>query len=78
MEKLGTKETNMETNHTEWHSERLQRRLDELNEIDQPWQGSAERMAQIALEKDIIGFELAMRYAEEKEIQIEEAWHERV
>jgi hypothetical protein len=63
--------------HYQQPAERLQERLAQLNEIDQPWQGSRERLAQIALEKDIIGFELAMRYAEEKEIQIEEAWSEK-
>lgn len=63
-------------NHTEWHSERLQRRLDELVAIDQPWQNE-ERRGQIQGEMTRIAFEMSERYRETKEQEIEEAWHER-
>lgn len=65
----------MENNHTEWHSDRLQRRLDELSEIDQPWQND-ERKGQIQSEMTKIAFEMSERYREIKELEIEEAWHE--
>ena len=55
----------MEHNHYEQPTERLESRLQELLEINKPWQGSAERVAQIRSEMAIIGFELACRYAKE-------------
>lgn len=60
-------------NHTEWHSERLQRRLDELTAIDQPWQNE-ERRAHIRTEIGRIVREQIARYAEARGESVAESW----
>jgi hypothetical protein len=64
-------------NYVEQQFERLQRRLDELVSINQPWQ-CEERREVVEREMTHIAFEMSERYREEKAIQIEEAWNERV
>lgn len=53
-----------EHNHTEWTDERLSQRLQELTEINQPWQGSAERLKTIRTQMALITFEQMQLYAE--------------
>ena len=63
----------MEHDHTEQPPERLNVRLQELSEIDKDWQ-CRERRYQVQYEIGLIAFELSCRYAESKDIEIEEAW----
>lgn len=65
----------MENNHTEWHSERLQRRLDELVAIDQPWQCSERREA-VRREMTLICLEQIAKYSEERGQSVAESWKE--
>lgn len=53
-----------EHNHTEWSDERLYQRLTQLTEINQPWQGSRERLRTIQDEMSYIVFEQMQRYGE--------------
>lgn len=61
-------------NHVEWHDERLNRRLAELTEINQPWQGSRERLRDIQTEMALVVFEMTARYAENKGQSVMEAY----
>ena len=53
-----------QNNHAEWSNDRLSERMTQLAEINQPWQGSRERLRQIQDEMSVIGFEMSERYRE--------------
>ena len=61
-------------NHTEWHDDRLNSRLEQLRAIDQPWQGSEERRTQIRREIDVVMFEINARYCEAHSARVADAY----
>ena len=65
----------MENDYINWTDQRLNNRLVDLAEINQPWQCN-ERREQIQREMGNLAFECSVRYAEAKNEQIEEAWSE--
>ena len=65
-----------EHNHTEWTDERINRKLSELAEINQPWQ-CKERREQIQRQMSLLAFEASERLRHARNQQIEEAWNER-
>lgn len=62
-------------NHVEQHSELLQRRLDELVAIDQPWQNE-ERRAAVRREMTLICLEQIAQYSEARGESVAESWKE--
>ena len=70
-------EKHSENDHTEWPDGRIHRRLEELAEINQPWQRSKERREAIQREMAYLAFEASERLREARNQQIEEAWGER-
>lgn len=68
-----------EHDHTVQGDGRLAQRLTELTEINQPWQGSRERLRQIQDEMSLIVFEQMQRYGEthpESQSKQMEVYHE--
>ena len=63
-----------EHNHVEWTDEQLQNRLSMLYENNRAVGYTGDRLAQVTREMGLIAFEMAERYREQRNQEIDEAW----